>query len=129
MTFRYPFGLALYDRRQQQVDGVAAPVPSQSPDNAVVRVPQASRLQKALVPVEGTFNGPPRAFAAAPGAPAPYAPLDPPTIRTLQELIRGLLQPQRAASFPAFHPTFKVPAEIPSIAGLITQQRHRLLIQ
>jgi hypothetical protein len=62
-------------------------------------------------------------------APAPDAPLDPPTIRSLQEHIRGLLPPQLAAFSRAFRSAFQVPESTPSIAGLITQQRHRLWIQ
>jgi hypothetical protein len=62
-------------------------------------------------------------------APAPDSPLDPPTIRSLQEHIRGLLPPQLAAFSRAFRSAFQVPESTPSIAGLITQQRHRLWIQ
>jgi hypothetical protein len=76
----------------------------------------------------------PEQTAPAPAAPAPEAaplhcPLDPPTIRSLHERIRGLLPPQLAAFSQAFRRAFQVPAEIPSIAGLITEQRHRVWIQ
>ncbi|MFM9100612.1 MAG: hypothetical protein ACKOPS_04455, partial [Cyanobium sp.] len=95
------------------------------------------------------FNGPPRATStavsspatqrppahpaaaqplAAP-APAPHAPLDPPTIRSLQERIRSLLPPQLAAFSRAFRSAFQVPESTPSIAGLITEQRHHAWIQ
>jgi len=39
------------------------------------------------------------------------------------------LPPQLAAFSRAFRSAFQVPESIPSIAGLITQQRHRLWIQ
>ena len=41
--------------------------------------------------------------------PAPHAPLDPPTIRSLQDRIRGLLPPQLAAFSRAFRSAFQVP--------------------
>jgi hypothetical protein len=69
------------------------------------------------------------AAAQPPAPPAPDSPLDPPTIRSLQEHIRGLLPPQLAAFSRAFRSAFQVPESTPSIAGLITQQRHLLWIQ
>ena len=57
------------------------------------------------------------------------APLDPPTIHTLQECIRALLPPQLAAFCQAFRLAFQVPDSTPTIAGLITEQRHQLWIQ
>jgi hypothetical protein len=63
------------------------------------------------------------------GHPAPHAPLDPPTIRSLQERIVGLLPPQLAVFSRAFRSAFQVPESTPSIAVLITQQRHRAWIQ
>ncbi len=157
VTFGNPFGLALYDRSQRQVSGAPAPAQAQAqaransshgprpaPANGVVRRPQAT----APNPVAAAFNGPPRpTSAAAPSlamqrpathstppaqplaAPAPDSPLDPPTIRSLQEHIRGLLPPQLEAFSRAFRSAFQVPESTPSIAGLITQQRHRLWIQ
>jgi hypothetical protein len=112
VTFGNPFGLALYDRSQRQVSGAPAQQGGQQPAqaaNGVVRRPQA----------------------AAPVAqgPAPHAPLDPPTIRSLQDRIRGLLPPQLAAFSRAFRSAFQVPESTPSIAGLITEQRHRAWIQ
>ena len=56
-------------------------------------------------------------------------PLDPPTIHTLQECIRALLPPQLAAFCRAFRLAFQVPDSTPTIAGLITEQRHQLWIQ
>ena len=111
VTFGNPFGLALYDRSQRQVSGAPAQQPAQAA-NGVVRRPQAA------APV-----------APAPAAPAPHAPLDPPTIRSLQDRIRGLLPPQLAAFSRAFRSAFQVPESTPSIAGLITEQRHRAWIQ
>jgi len=107
VTFGARFGLSLYDRHQRPMGG-AAP---QAPANGVVR-----RL-------------PPAQAAPSQAQPAPDAPLDPPTIRSLHERIRGLLPPQLAAFSQAFRRAFQVPAEIPTIAELITQQRHQLWIQ
>jgi hypothetical protein len=106
-------------------------------------------------PIAAAFNGPPRnqgqgtngtraattpaAIArpqpAANGAsngttgPANEAALDPATIAALQERIRALLPPQLAAFSRAFRSAFQVPESIPSIAGLITEHRHRLWIE
>jgi len=106
-------------------------------------------------PIAAAFNGPPRnqgqgrngsrpttapaAIArpqpAANGAsngttgPANESALDPATIAKLQERIRALLPPQLAAFSSAFRTAFQVPDSIPSIAGLITEQRHRLWIE
>ena len=105
VTFGNPFGLALYDKSQRQVSGAQAPQAGHQPAqaaNGVVRRPQG---------------------------PAPHAPLDPPTIRSLQDRIRGLLPPQLAAFSRAFRSAFQVPESTPSIAGLITEQRHRAWIQ
>ena len=60
---------------------------------------------------------------------AARAPLDPPTIHTLQECIRALLPPQLAAFCRAFRLAFQVSDSTPTIAGLITEQRHQLWIQ
>jgi hypothetical protein len=107
VTFGARFGLSLYDRHQRPMGGA----PHQAPANGVVR-----RL-------------PPAQAQPAQAQPAPDAPLDPPTIRSLHECIRGLLPPQLAAFSQAFRRAFQVPAEIPTIAELITQQRHQLWIQ
>jgi|LakMenEpi03Aug12_release.lakeMendotaPanAssembly.Ray.scaffolds.fasta_scaffold00252_27 hypothetical protein len=106
-------------------------------------------------PIAAAFNGPPRnqgqgsngsrhstspaAIArpqpAANGAsngttgPANEAAPDPATIAALQERIRALLPPQLAAFSRAFRSAFQVPDSTPSIAGLITEQRHRLWIE
>jgi hypothetical protein len=114
VTFGARFGLSLYDRNQRPMGGVAArPLGAgpQTPANGVVR-----RL-------------PPAQAQPAQAQPAPDAPLDPPTIRSLHERIRGLLPPQLAAFSQAFRRAFQVPADIPTIAELITQQRHQLWIQ
>ena len=123
VTFGNPFGLALYDRSQRQVSGVPAPQAGQPPAqaaNGVVRRPQAA----APVAQRPVAQAP-----AAPATPALHAPLDPPTIRSLQDRIRGLLPPQLAAFSRAFRSAFQVPESTPSIAGLITEQRHRAWIQ
>ena len=106
-------------------------------------------------PIAAAFNGPPRnqgqggngtrpttapAAIARPQAvpnsastgttgPANEAALDPATIAALQERIRALLPPQLAAFSHAFRSAFHVPDSTPSIAGLITEQRHRLWIE
>ncbi len=138
VTFGNPFGLALYDKSQRQVSGAAAPVadyrppaaerrtagsqarPTHSPSNGVVR-----RSQAVVTP-----QGQPQRPAEAPSSSAPAsASLDPATIQALQERIRALLPPQLTAFSQAFRSAFQVPADIPSIAGLITQERHRHWIE
>ncbi len=94
-----------------------------APANGVVR-----RLPPAQAQPQGQPGKAPTR-ALAPAGPAPDAPLDPPTIRSLHERIRGLLPPQLAAFSQAFRRAFQVPADIPTIAELITQQRHQLWIQ
>jgi len=119
VTFGARFGLSLYDRNQRPMSGpvtqAARPLgaPPQAPANGVVRRLPPAQAQP----------------AQAQAQPAPDAPLDPPTIRSLHERIRGLLPPQLAAFSQAFRRAFQVPAEIPTIAELITQQRHQLWIQ
>jgi DNA recombination protein Rad52 len=143
MTFGNPFGLALYDKSLSQVKGPEAPAAAQAdrgqrqaPANGVVRRPGTA----AANPVAVAFNGPTRETTAAvtsqtPKAPAAQRPttpdtlLDPPTIRSLQERIRGLLPPQLAAFSSAFRSAFQIPESTPSIAGLISEQRHRLWIE
>jgi hypothetical protein len=61
--------------------------------------------------------------------PAADAPLDPPAIQALQERIRSLQPPQLVAFSKGFRAAFQVPDSTPSIAGLITEQRHRLWIE
>jgi hypothetical protein len=106
-------------------------------------------------PIAAAFNGPPRnqgqgtngtrhsttqAAIARPQpaashasiattSPANEAALDPATIATLQERIRALLPPRLAAFSRAFRTAFQVPDSTPSIAGLITEHRHRLWIE
>jgi hypothetical protein len=106
-------------------------------------------------PIAAAFNGPPRnqgqgtngtRHSTAPAAiarpqpaashasigtisPANEAALDPATIANLQERIRALLPPQLAAFSRAFRTAFQVSESTPSIAGLITEQRHRLWIE
>ena len=61
--------------------------------------------------------------------PRPRIPLDPPTIRSIQERIRGLLPNQLAAFSRTFRTAFQVPESTPSITQLMSQQRHPLWIQ
>jgi hypothetical protein len=117
VTFGARFGLSLYDRHQRPMGGAT---------------PQAARPQGAgpQAPANGVVRRlPPAQAQPSQAQPAPDAPLDPPTIRSLHERIRGLLPPQLAAFSQAFRRAFQVPAEIPTIAELITQQRHQLWIQ
>jgi hypothetical protein len=107
-------------------------------------------------PIAAAFNGPPRnqgqgtngtrhsttpAAIARPQPAASNAPigargdatneaaLDPASIAALQERIRALLPPQLAAFSRSFRSAFQVPESTPSIAGLITEHRHRLWIE
>jgi hypothetical protein len=129
VTFGARFGLSLYDRHQRPMGGAAPQAARplgagpQAPANGVVR-----RLPPAQTQPQGQPAQTP-SRAHAPASPAPDTPLDPPTIRSLHERIRGLLPPQLAAFSQAFRRAFQVPAEIPTIAELITQQRHQLWIQ
>jgi hypothetical protein len=67
--------------------------------------------------------------SAAAARTAATARLDPATIEALQKRIRALLPPQLAAFSRAFRSAFQVPDATPSIAGLITEQRHLAWIQ
>ncbi len=154
MTFGNPFGLALYDKSQRQVSGAAAQgqpqgqthgqartitaPPAQRPPAPRPAAPRPAGPRPAPAPAASAVEAPAPAALAQAGpvtaAPAPEAPpldspLDPPTIRSLHERIRGLLPPQLAAFSQAFRRAFQVPSETPSIAGLITEQRHQLWIQ
>jgi hypothetical protein len=129
VTFGARFGLSLYDRSQRPMGGAAT-----RPQGAA---PQAAKPHGAgpHAPANGVVRRLPpsqaqtQAQTQAQAQPAPDAPLDPPTIRSLHERIRGLLPPQLAAFSQAFRRAFQVPAEIPTIAELITEQRHRAWIQ
>jgi len=143
MTFGNPFGLALYDKQQRQVSGTTAQKDRSQAEHTQPGQPQPDSLQPSSPqgphhgvarrpavpnPVAAAFNGPPRATNGA-ATPAPDALLDPATIGSLHERIRALSQPQLEAFSQAFRRAFEVPAETPSIAGLITQQRHQRWIQ
>ena len=71
----------------------------------------------------------PLKLPATQDTPAHDAPLDPATIGAVHERIRALPPRQLAAFTQAFRRAFQVPAETPSTAGLISEQRHRLWIQ
>ena len=133
-----------------------APVHSQ-PNHQVGSFTAPSRRTLAQAnPIAAAFNGPPRnqgevtngtrnsttpAAIARPQAAATNAPtgsrgsstgdssLDPATIAALQERIRALQPTQLAAFSRAFRTAFQVPESPPSLAGLITEQRHRLWIE
>jgi hypothetical protein len=108
-------------------NGPARPTSAAAPSPASQRpATQWSATQRP--PAQPLAAQPVGAQPQATPAPAPDSPLDPPTIRSLQEHIRALLPPQLAAFSRAFRSAFQVPESTPSIAGLITQQRHRLWI-
>jgi hypothetical protein len=119
VTFGARFGLSLFYRNQGPMGGAAAR-PQGAPTQAAGPHAPANGVVRRLPPAQAQ---------PAQAQPAPDAPLDPPTIRSLHERIRGLLPPQLAAFSQAFRRAFHVPAEIPTIAELITQQRHQLWIQ
>jgi len=126
--------------------------PSHRPDTYAA---PSRRTPAQANPIAAAFNGPPRnqgqgtngtRHSTAPAAiarpqavpnsastgttgPASEAALDPATIAALQDRIRALLPPQLAAFSRAFRSAFQVPNSTPSIAGLITEQRHRLWIE
>jgi hypothetical protein len=126
--------------------------PSHRPDTYTA---PSRRTPAQANPIAAAFNGPPRnqvqgssgtRHSTTPAAiarpqpaashasiattsPANEAALDPATIANLQERIRALLPPQLAAFSRAFRSAFQVPDSTPSIAGLITEQRHRLWIE
>jgi hypothetical protein len=127
--------------------------PSHRPDTYAAPLRRSSAQAN---PIAAAFNGPPRnqgqgssgtrhsttpAAIARPqavpnssssgsrGSSTGDSSLDPATISNLQERIRALLPPQLAAFSRAFRTAFQVPDSTPSIAGLITEQRHRLWIE
>jgi len=126
--------------------------PSHRPDTYAA---PSRRTPAQANPIAAAFNGPPRnqgqgtngtRHSTAPAAiarpqavpnsastgttgPASEAALDPATIAALQDRIRALLPPQLAAFSRAFRSAFQVPNSTPSIAGLLTEQRHRLWIE
>jgi hypothetical protein len=132
-------------QNQGQAQAITAPAapPAQHPPAPRPADPRPAGPRPAPAPAASAPEAPapaaPPQASPAPTAPAPEAstpipspldsPLDPPTIRSLHERIRGLLPPQLAAFSQAFRRAFQVPSEIPSIAGLITEQRHQLWIQ
>jgi hypothetical protein len=127
VTFGNPFGLALYDKSQRQVTGATAAGQGTVPGNrSSGDAPANTLVRRAVVPQTST---PARPAAPTAMKPAADAPLDPPAIEALQERIRSLQPPQLAAFSKAFRSAFQVPDSTPSIAGLITEQRHRLWIE
>ena len=133
--------------------GSAQHQPSHRPDTYAA---PSRRTSAEANPIAAAFNGLPRnqgqgtngtrhsttpAAIARPQPAATNAPtgargdatneaaLDPATIAALQERIRALQPPQLAAFSRAFRTDFQVPDSTPSIAGLITEHRHRLWIE
>ncbi|MCX5955424.1 MAG: RAD52 family DNA repair protein [Cyanobacteria bacterium] len=137
---------------QQQGQAPAQPQASHRPDAYAA---PSRRTPAQANPIAAAFNGPPRnqgqgsngsRHSTSPAAiarpqpaashasigttgPANEAALDPAAIAALQERIRALQPPQLAAFSRAFRTAFQVPDSTPSIAGLITEQRHRLWIE
>ena len=87
--------------------------------------------------ISAAFNGPPRgnglqgsaAIAPTTQAPGPDAPLGPSAIAGLQERLRALAPGHREAFSRAFRTAFQVPEATPSVAGIISQERHRIWIE
>jgi hypothetical protein len=171
VTFGNPFGLALYDKSQQQVSGGqrgSAPLQPSAPPaafqgaQAVDKPPTARPAQPSARPapqrpshpaaeapvwhssrqaISAAFNGPPRgnglqesATSAPTSAPTsqasgPDAPLEPTAIAALQERLRALAPGHREAFSRAFRSAFQVTDATPSVAGLITQESHRIWIE
>jgi DNA recombination protein Rad52 len=100
MTFGNPFGLALYDKQQRQVSSAAA---------------------APLVPVPSGTQHPSSGIADA--------PLQPVAISRLQEQIKALPAAQLEAFSKGFRAAFQVPDAVPSLAGLITTNRHQRWIE
>ena len=121
MTFGNPFGLALYDKNQRQVTPLGSPAGSSQAGGSERQASSAIRR-----PVPAASD---RAATARPQASSASGPLDPATIQGLQERIRALVPPALAAFTRAFRTAFQVPESVSTIAGLITEQRHRLWIE
>jgi DNA recombination protein Rad52 len=100
MTFGNPFGLALYDKQQRQVSSATSATTAAS----------TSLGQKV------------RADAAD-------TPLEPAVITGLQERIKALGPAQLEAFSKGFRAAFQVPDAVPSLAGLITTNRHQRWIE
>ena len=100
MTFGNPFGLALYDKQQRQVSSAAAASP-------------APVLTAAKQPIAAVAD----------------APLQPAAITRLQEQIKALAPAQLKAFAKGFRSAFQVPEAQPSLAGLITTNRHQRWIE
>jgi hypothetical protein len=112
MTFGNPFGLALYDKSQRQVTPFGSPAGSSQACGSERQASSAIRR-----PAPGAVDA------------AASAKLEPARIQALQERIRALPPAQLAAFTRAFRSAFQVPENATTIAGLITEQRHRLWIE
>ena len=121
MTFGNPFGLALYDKSQRQVTPFGSPAGSSQAGGSERQASSAIRR-----PIPAASHP---AATARPQASGATGPLDPATIQGLQERIRALPPAQLAAFTRAFRTAFQVPESATTIAGLITEQRHRLWIE
>ncbi|MCP9852834.1 RAD52 family DNA repair protein [Synechococcus sp. HJ21-Hayes] len=142
MTFGNPFGLALYDKQQREVTSGAGSSGDRSSSSQASR-PRTTPLRvvpPAAIPPTVRTHGlgsqsqatakteppltDPAGTAPPPGLDPGLAPLDPARIRQLHATIRTLPAPMLDGFSKAFRKRFQVPADAPSIADRICQQRH-----
>ena len=109
MTFGNPFGLALYDKQQREVSGVAA-------------VPAVPVRPQGIPSLRSTPTG--GATSEPSGSDPALEPLDPTTTRQLLGTLRALPRPALERFTQAFRQRFQVPEEAVSIADRICQKRH-----
>jgi DNA recombination protein Rad52 len=135
MTFGNAFGLALYDKQQREVTSAAAAVDRPRTTSAASTRPTPLKVvPPVLSPAMAASKTAPPAAALGPVAPSaataqhPSDPglisLDPATIRNLHSTIRSLPAPLLESFSKGFRKRFQVPADAPSIADRICQQRH-----
>ena len=135
MTFGNAFGLALYDKQQREVTSAAAAGDRPRTTSAASTRPTPLRVVPPVPsPAMATSKTAPPAAALGPVAPSAATPqhpsdpglisLDPATIRNLHSTIRSLPAPLLESFSKGFRKRFQVPADAPSIADRICQQRH-----
>jgi DNA recombination protein Rad52 len=135
MTFGNAFGLALYDKQQREVTSAAAAVDRPRTTSAASTRPTPLKVVPPVPsPAMAASKTAPPAAALGPVAPNAATPqhpsdpglisLDPATIRNLHSTIRSLPAPLLESFSKGFRKRFQVPAEAPSIADRICQQRH-----
>jgi DNA recombination protein Rad52 len=135
MTFGNAFGLALYDKQQREVTSAAAAGDRPRTTSAASTRPTPLRVVPPVPsPAMAASKTAPPAAALGPVAPnaataqhpsdAGLISLDPATIRNLHSTIRSLPAPLLESFSKGFRKRFQVPADAPSIADRICQQRH-----